>query len=264
MIIKLKGKFALVGGGSKGIGLATAQALAEAGASVTILARNSDDLEIACKNLPKVHDGQTHFWISADSSAPDTFIEKVKNFSAEKKIHFDILVNNTGGPPGGPITDASAESFLEAYNNHLICNHLLVQTYLEGMKKAAYGRIINIISTSVKQPLPNLGVSNTTRAAVAAWAKTLANETAMHGITVNNVLPGATETDRLTSIILNKSKKENKTTVQVAEAMKSGIPMKRFGKAQEVASLVCFLASQQASYITGTTTPVDGGRTSCF
>jgi len=172
-----------------------------------------------------------------------------------------ILVNNTGGPPGGPITSATTEQFEKTFTNHLLCNHLLMQAVLDGMKKEQYGRIINIISTSVKIPLKGLGVSNTIRAAVANWSKTLAGEVAAFGITVNNVLPGATNTQRLQGILDAKSKKNAETISEVTNAMIAEIPMKRFAEASEIANAVAFLASPAAGYITGINIPVDGGRT---
>ena len=174
----------------------------------------------------------------------------------------NILVNNTGGPPSGPIISAKTEEFLSAFNNHLICNHILVQACVEGMKNSGYGRIINVISTSVKQALPNLGVSNTIRAAVGNWSKTLANELGKFGITVNNVLPGATSTQRLSSIIENKALKTNVDNEVVKNEMLHEIPLARFASPSEIAYAVAFLASPSAAYVNGINLPVDGGRTS--
>ena len=172
-----------------------------------------------------------------------------------------ILINNTGGPAPGPAHLAKAEEFLLAFQAHLINNHQLMQLCLPGMKQAGYGRIINIISTSVKIPLPNLGVSNTIRGAVGNWAKTLANELAAFGITVNNVLPGATATERLTGIIKNKANKFNISEEDAREEMKAEIPAKRFAQPEEIAYAAAFLASPAAAYINGINVPVDGGRT---
>jgi 3-oxoacyl-[acyl-carrier protein] reductase len=142
-----------------------------------------------------------------------------------------------------------------------MCNHVMVQALVEGMKSQCYGRIINIISTSVKVPLNGLGVSNTIRGAVANWSKTLANELGNHGITVNNVLPGATETERLSTIIANKSAKTGKSKKEVSEAMRAQVPAARFAQPWEIAAAATFLASPMAGYINGINVPVDGGRT---
>jgi 3-oxoacyl-[acyl-carrier protein] reductase len=171
------------------------------------------------------------------------------------------LINNTGGPKSGPIVDAEVSEFLAAFNQHLICNHILMQAVVPGMKAAGFGRIINIISTSVKQPLPNLGVSNTIRGAVASWSKTLANELGAFGITVNNVLPGATNTQRLTEIAKVKADKTGESIAEILAEMGQESPMKRIAEPEEVAAAVAFLASPAASYINGINVPVDGGRT---
>lgn len=175
-----------------------------------------------------------------------------------------ILVNNTGGPPAGAITDARPPEFLAAFSSHLLCNQLLVQAVLGGMKTAKYGRIINVVSTSVKQPIPNLGVSNTVRGAVASWAKTLATEVARYGITVNNVLPGATLTDRLRSLLEDRARALGVTAAEVEQTMKAEIPLRRFAQPEEIAAAIGFLASPAAAYITGVSLAVDGGRTNCL
>ena len=172
-----------------------------------------------------------------------------------------ILINNTGGPAGGPVTAAKPDEFINAFRQHLICNHIITNLVTDGMKQAGYGRIINIISTSVKIPLKWLGVSNTIRGAVASWAKTMANELGAFGITVNNVLPGATSTERLDTILNNKSAKTGKNKEEVEQEMLDEIPARRFGKPEEIAAVVAFLASPAAAYVNGTSIPVDGGRT---
>jgi len=258
--LNLKGKTALVGGSSQGIGRASAVALAGLGANVILLARNASSLEEVKKELD-ISIGQQHFIVTADMSQPYLMIEEVKKFLQINKITVHILVNNTGGPTPGPVTEAKTEDFEAAFQLHLIANHLLVQALLPGMKEAGYGRIINIISTSVKTPLPNLGVSNTIRAAVANWSKTLSNEVAKFGITVNNVLPGATYTNRLKTIIQNRAAKSNIENKAIEENMMHEIPAGRFGTAEEIANAVAFLASPAASYINGINLPVDGGRT---
>jgi 3-oxoacyl-[acyl-carrier protein] reductase len=258
MNIDLKGKNALVLGSSKGLGKASAIALSKMGANIILLSRNSDLLLDAVNDL-ELKQGQHHSFIVADTTDVDGMTKKIKALTADRPIH--ILVNNTGGPAAGAILNANAEDFLKAFSQHLIINHTLAGLVIPGMKKSGYGRIINIVSTSVKIPLKGLGVSNTIRGAVASWSKTLSNEIAPFGITVNNVLPGATATDRLTEIIVNKSDKTMRSTEDIEEEMKAEIPMGRFGQPEEIAAAVAFLASPAASYITGISLPVDGGRT---
>lgn len=261
MNISLVGKNALVCGSSRGIGKASAIILSQQGANVILVSRSEDKMKAVMAELDDAQ-GQSHDYLVADFSNQDELRQKVEDLVSKKNIN--ILVNNTGGPPGGPIVNASSEAFLDAYHKHLLCNHILATSVLPGMKKSGYGRIINIISTSVKSPLNGLGVSNTTRGAVASWAKTLSNEIGGTGITVNNVLPGFTSTDRLDEIIQNKSKKSGKSRDETMDAMKSIVPMKRFADPSEVANAVGFLASPAASYITGISIPVDGGRTNCL
>ncbi|MBK6902206.1 MAG: SDR family oxidoreductase [Saprospirales bacterium] len=258
MDINLLHKNALVSGGSKGIGRAIAIELSQLGANVTLVARDANRLALALGELDRSR-GQQHEFLVADFTDPHDLHRKVTGVSSEKPIH--ILINNTGGPPGGPIMEADSAAFLAAFNNHLICNHLLVQVLSRGMIQDGYGRIINIISTSVKQPLDNLGVSNTIRAAVANWAKTLANELGPYGITVNNILPGATHTDRLQDLVLSKSQKTGLSVEEIMQEMKLEIPLGRFASPAEVAAAAGFLASPAAAYISGINLPVDGGRT---
>jgi 3-oxoacyl-[acyl-carrier protein] reductase len=254
----LSGKTALVAGSTQGIGLASAQALAALGATCVLISRNEAALQKAVTTLSTDHQ-QQHSYLVADFSNPEQVASVAGSFVEQEPVH--ILVNNTGGPPAGPIVDATPEAFLAAFHQHLICNHLLATTLLPGMKNAGYGRIINIISTSVKIPLRNLGVSNTIRGAVASWAKTLANEVAQFGITVNNVLPGATATGRLEAIIHNKVAKGGVSQEEAEQEMLSEIPARRFGKPEEIAAVVAFLACPAAAYVNGTSIPVDGGRT---
>ncbi len=258
MNLSLKGKAALVCGSTQGIGKAAAIELAKLGANCVLMARDEKKLARVITELDSSQ-GQTHSFLTADFKHPHEVKEKADAFVKTNIIH--ILVNNTGGPSGGPIVNADIEEFRIAFNNHLICNHILAQAVIEGMKKEKYGRIINIISTSVKVPLKNLGVSNTIRAAVANWSKTLANEVASFGITVNNVLPGATNTQRLQSLIEIKSTKSGATIDDLQKEMLHEIPMGRFADPLEIAAAVAFLASPAASYITGINVPVDGGRT---
>lgn len=262
MHINLKNKNALVCGSTQGIGKAAAIALAESGANVTLAARNESTLNQVLAELP--NDGQqSHGIVAADFQDPAGLADKINQTLSDVGI-IHILVNNTGGPPGGEIFSAQIDEFESAFTQHLKCNHLLTQAVVPGMKSAGYGRIINVISTSVKQPLNGLGVSNTIRGAVASWAKTMANELGSFGITVNNVLPGATSTERLASIIQNKADKTGRSIEEVSEAMKATIPAKRFADPSEVAAAIAFLSSEMASYVNGINLPVDGGRTSCL
>lgn len=254
--MELSGKHALICGSTQGIGWATAQLIASRGAKVTLVARNEARLQEAVHEL----EGSGHDYLVADFSKPTELKEVITNYVA-KGNYPDILVNNTGGPKGGPIKDAPVEEFLAAFNQHLICNHILVQALYPGMVRKGAGRIINIISTSVKQPLANLGVSNTVRGAVANWSKTLANELGQYNITVNNVLPGATNTVRLQSIAEVTAEKTDQSMDEVFEAMASQSPMGRIAEPNEIAEAVAFLASDRASYINGINVPVDGGRT---
>lgn len=258
MDISLQGKNALVCGSSSGIGKACAIELSKNGANVTLLARNEGALSEALKELHQ-GPGQAHYFIVADTSQLDDFRQKLMELVAQRPVH--ILVNNSGGPPAGDILGADIEAFQKAFTQHLLANQTAVQVVVPAMKQMREGRIINIISTSVKQPLHGLGVSNTIRAAVGNWSKTLATELAQFNITVNNVLPGATETDRLHSIVANKATKKGIEESQVEQEMLAEIPMKRFGKPEEIAAAVAFLASPAAGYITGTQITVDGGRT---
>jgi 3-oxoacyl-[acyl-carrier protein] reductase len=258
MELSLKGRNALVCGSSSGIGEASAIALSALGANITLLARNAESLSETERKLDR-NQGQEHAFIIADTSQHEDLHRKIIGLTTQKPIH--ILINNSGGPPAGPILNADIDAFRKAFDQHLLAFQVMVQEIVPGMKAAGYGRIINVISTSVKMPLNGLGVSNTVRAAVANWSKTLATELAPFQITVNNVLPGATETDRLRSIIQTKATKQGRSESEVREDMLSEIPMKRFGTSEEVAAAVAFLASPAAAYITGTQITVDGGRT---
>ena len=255
MNLNLKNKNVLVCGSTQGIGKAAALLFAEEGANVTLLARNETKLKSVLSEL--ANNNQNHNYLVADFSKPEELKIVLENYN----INFHVLVNNTGGPAGGPIFNAKVDEFENAFTQHLKCNHILVQTLAPFMKQENYGRIINVISTSVKQPLDGLGVSNTIRGAVANWSKTMANELGQFGITANNVLPGATNTERLNEIINNKANKTGKSIDEVATTMKNAAPAKRFAKPEEVANAIVFLASEQASYINGINLPVDGGRT---
>jgi len=263
MNLDLIGKNALVCGSSKGIGKASAVELAELGANVTLVARNEDLLKATLNELDTSH-YQRHSYLVLDFADYKTVEAKMQQHLKAENIVYHILVNNTGGPAGGAAIDATPEQFMQVFNNHLLCNHVITKLLADGMKQSGYGRIINIISTSVKQPINGLGVSNTIRGAVANWAKTLANELGQYGITVNNVLPGATSTDRMSEILESKSQKSGLKIDAIADEMKKEIPMRRFAEPNEVAAAVAFLASPAASYINGINVPVDGGRTGCL
>jgi len=259
MDLNLSERTAIVCGASQGIGLAAAIELASLGADIVLIARNEERLQSALGQLPKA-DSQNHSFLVADFSNPSQLKSVISEWVEQGGVA-EILINNTGGPPGGLAIDANTDEFLAAFNSHLICNQVLVQTLVPGMKSKSYGRIINVISTSVKQPLASLGVSNTIRGAVANWAKTLANELGQFGITVNNVLPGATNTVRLESILKAKAERTGQSYDDVAGQMRASIPANRFAEASELGAAIAFLSSPAASYISGVNLPVDGGRT---
>lgn len=256
MDIALTGKNAFVGGASKGIGKAIAYQLATLGANVTAVARSEDLLKQLIDRLP-VSDEQVHDYLLLDYDDLSAFKANVKGL----KTHYHIVINNSGGPAGGPMIDADISEFAQAFQRHILTAQILMQAVLPGMKEARYGRFINIISTSVKEPITGLGVSNTIRGAMGNWSKTLANEVGKYGITVNNILPGYTATERLESIIANRASAGTATEEQIASGMKAGVPMGRFAEASEIAAAVGFLASPAAAYINGINVPVDGGRT---
>jgi 3-oxoacyl-[acyl-carrier protein] reductase len=258
MNLSLDGKYAVVCGSTRGIGLAIAEELALLGASCTLLARNEAALQAAIQKLDASLQ-QRHNYFVADFTKLANVKAVIEARVDENPVH--VLVNNTGGPTAGPLAQASEHAFLDAFNQHLVCNHILTSAVIPSMKKAGYGRIVNILSTSVKIPLKNLGVSNTIRAAVASWAKTMANELGEFNITVNNVLPGFTRTQRLDAVVANTAVAKNISTRDVEELMQQEVPMRRFGEAAEIAAMAAFLASPAASYVNGVSIPVDGGRT---
>ncbi len=258
MNLSLEAKWAVICGSTQGIGLAIAEELALLGANCILMARNEDSLKEAIAKLD-ISNRQLHAYHVADFSNPEQVKNGIEEIVSARPIN--ILINNTGGPPAGPIFDAKEEEFIKAFNQHLICNHVLAKAVVPGMKESGYGRIINIISTSVRIPHKNLGVSNTIRGAVASWAKTLSNELGEFNITVNNILPGYTTTARLQTVIEKSAEKRKAEKNIVEQEMIESIPMKRFGDPQEIACVAAFLASPAASYVNGVSIPVDGGRT---
>lgn len=258
MNLSLKNKKALIGGSSQGIGLAIAAELALAGADCILIARNEEALREAVKGL-SVAEGQQHQYLVADFSHPSEVKRVVEEFVKTTPVH--VLINNTGGPKPGLIAEEDEQKFVDAFQQHIVCNQILAKAILPGMKAAGYGRIINIISTSVRVPINNLGVSNTIRAAVASWAKTLSNEVGQFGVTVNSILPGFTSTQRLESLIRTNADKRGISTDALAKEMKQNIPVKRFGEPAEIAAVAAFLVSPAASFVNGVSIPVDGGST---
>ncbi len=248
---------AVVCGASQGIGKQVALQFAQNQVRVLAVARNSNKLNELKKEMLSLSQLE-HDVMSCDFT-DSLDLEKLSRRIL--KDSYQILICNSGGPKSGPLALASVEELNLAFQSHVIANQKLVQCVLPAMKAAQWGRIINIISTSVKMPIPNLGVSNTIRGAVAQWSKTLSLELGPLNITVNNVLPGYTATERLDELINAAASNSNKSFEAVAEEWKSKVPLKRFARADEVASAVSFLCSNNADYISGINLPVDGGRT---
>lgn len=246
---------ALVCGASSGIGAAIAHELASSGHRVLAVARTQERLEAVVKALP----GSGHQALVADladsASVDRLAIEALKG----GPVH--VLVNNAGGPKGGSLLEAGDAEFFAAIQVHLIAASRLVKALVPGMKAARFGRILGVISTSVKAPIENLGVSNTVRAAVASWMKTLSQELGPHGITVNAVLPGYTRTDRLKALAETTAQRRGVTVADVEREWLSKIPAGRFAEPSEIAKVAAFLASDSAGYVNGIAIPVDGGRT---
>lgn len=259
MNLSLNNKHAILCGSTDGIGKASALLMAQRGASITLVARNQKKLDQTLSELSTDH-GQVHFSLCADFNEPDQLKEKITDHMKVIVDQTNILVNNSGGPHGGALIDAKEDEFREAFERLLICNQIMAKAVVPGMKELGEGRIINIISTSVRQVIPGLGVSNTIRGAVAQWAKTLALELGEFGITVNNVLPGYTATKRLQSLAESKAKSMGVTTEYINEIWKNNTSLRRLGKPEEIASVVAFLASDGSSYINGHDVSVDGGR----
>ena len=261
MNLDLTGRRAMVCGSTQGIGQACAMELADLGASITLVARNEDKLKATQAKLA-THRQQQHHYVCADFQQPDFLKAKISDYLSNH-AQADILVNNTGGPSAGPAYEAEIDDFRRAFEMHVFCNQILVQAVVPLMRQGQYGRIINIISTSVKEPIPGLGVSNTTRGAVANWAKTLAGELGAYGITVNNVLPGSTNTERIWDLVSKRATAQEKSEEAIEKEMKMAIPVRRFAQPEEIAYAVAFLASPAAAYINGINLTVDGGKLGC-
>lgn len=257
MDLDLSGRHALVCGASEGIGRAAAHELALLGADVTVLARRAEVLEQVVADLPR-RDGQQHGFIAADVTRTDALRAQAEALAAGRPVH--ILVNNTAGPPGGPAYSAAEDAYLDAFRRHLLAGQALVQAVLPGMRGASWGRIVNVVSTSVREPIPNLGVSNTIRGAVAGWAKTLSRELAPFGITVNNVLPGYTETGRIDQIVRDRVAATGQSAEAILDGMRRNVPAGRFAAPSEIGGVIAFLASPAAGYVNGASLAVDGGR----
>jgi 3-oxoacyl-[acyl-carrier protein] reductase len=255
----LTGKRAVVCGSTQGIGRACAEELAGRGAEIVLVARDEEALRAVAADLAAPH-GEEHSWVRADFGDIDEVRRNVA-FHVRRAGSAQILVNNTGGPPAGPLVEAAPRDFAAAIESHVGCGHALVQELLPGMRESGYGRIINIVSTSVIAPIPGLGVSNTTRAAVANWARTLAHELGPSGITVNNVLPGYTATARLEELAERMAVARGLPLETQEAEWQTRIPLRRFAEPSEIAAVVGFLASPAASYVSGVNLPVDGAQT---
>lgn len=260
MLMNLEGRWAVVGGASQGIGQATATLLAECGARVVLLSRRADALEKVRANLQSP---SQHMIMPVDlenlEGLKNTLVNILKTTGP-----ISILINNTGGPKAGPLTDASTDEMERAFRGHVLSAQAMTQLLLPGMKEQKFGRIINVLSTSVKIPIVNLGVSNTIRSAMANWSKTLAMEVGAYGITVNNVLPGFTQTPRFEALLKATMTRDGVSEEQAKDNWLKTIPAGRFADPSELASAIAFLASPEASYINGINLPVDGGRTGCL
>ncbi len=255
--LTLTGKRALVCGASRGIGRAAALALARRGASVLCLARDRERLDALVAELPGP--GKHEAWVGDMTDPGGLAAVADRILAAHGSIH--VLVHNTGGPPPGPLLEAGAGDLTAAFTAHLLSLSVLARKFLPGMQAEGFGRIVNVISTSVKMPIPGLGVSNTIRGAVASFAKTLSLECAAGGVTVNNVLPGFTETDRLTALVDGMARRRGVAREEIETELRATVPAGRFGRPEEVAAVIAFLASPEAGYVNGVSIPVDGGRT---
>ena len=258
---RLDGYHALVCGASAGIGQAGALALAAAGAEVTALARSAPKLDALLPHLLAAGAPRAHALVADLDDRPALAAAIDSHLAAFGPVH--VLVNNTGGPAPSPLLEADEPAFLAAFGRHVLASHLLVRALLPGMRAAGYGRVVNVISLSVREPIPMLGVSNTIRGAMASWAKTLAMELPP-GITVNNILPGFTDTERLSVLGQAVAERQGATLEAVQQGWCDQVPEGRLGSPRELGAVIAFLASPAAAYVRGTSIPVDGGRLRCI
>lgn len=259
MEISLLGKKAFVGGSSQGIGFAIAASMAACGADVTLTSRNEEKLKEAVAKLPKKR-GQHHDYLVidfGDLKKLDKVLMKYQAKTAKKPVN--ILVLNSGGPTPSTAFDATPPQYQAYFEEAILASQMLVQAFVPAMKAQGYGRIITVLSSTVKQPKIDLGISNTIRAAVANWAKSLSIELGGYGITVNNLLPGLIQTERLNELMDIRAEKAQISREKVAAAMAETIPAKRIGAPKDLGNMAAFLASDLAAYINGVNMPIDGG-----
>ncbi len=262
MNLDLTGKTAFVCGSTQGIGKASAVELAALGATIVLVARNEEKLKGVLEELPRNH-SQIHRYLMIDLDDIASIERKINQF-LQQYPQAHILINNTGGPAGGAIIESEIEAFEKAFRSHVIAAQVLTQALVPSMKAAAYGRIVNVTSIGMKQPIVGLGVSNTIRGAMGNWAKSMANELGKFGITTNNVLPGYTKTARLQMVNEMRAKATNQSLAAVEQALIQDIPIGRFTLPEETAAVIAFLCSPAAASVNGVSIPVDGGKTTCI
>ncbi len=258
MNLDLTSRTALVCGASQGLGFACARELALMGATIIAVSRNENKLQHAIKNLDNSK-GQHHTYLVIDLSNPEEVKQAITAFLSQGNI-IHILINNAGGPPSAPMLETDTIEIERSFHTHVITSHLLAQLLVPGMKATGFGRIVNITSASAKEPINGLGISNLIRAAVGNWAKTLANEISRFGITINNVLPGYTNTERLEYVFSKQAAVHGVSKDEMVKQMAAKVPVGRFGEPAEFGAAVAFLCSPAAAYINGINLPVDGGR----
>jgi 3-oxoacyl-[acyl-carrier protein] reductase len=255
MDLGLAGKRALVLSSSRGLGRGVAESLAAEGAQVMMTARSADKLQAAAEAITKKGPGRAVAY--AGELAPN--VEAIVKAAMDQLGGVDILVANTGGPPARTALNVQADEWVPQFEAMVVPVFRLAGLVLPGMRERGWGRILTIASTGVVQPIPNLVMSNALRASIVGWSKTLSAEVAGQGVTVNVVLPGRIETDRTGELDAANAKAQNKSVDEIAAAARAMIPAGRYGRVQEFADMVCFLASERASYVTGSLIRVDGG-----